>query len=73
MTYNLIEIITGLQVAYRQMKEQAAQLYGVTIQTIGSIGISAMMHGYVACHHTGEPSSRFERGGMEQRPRRVKS
>ena len=23
-TYNLIEIITGLQVAYRQMKEQAA-------------------------------------------------
>lgn len=53
-TYNLIEIITGLQVAYRQMKEQAAQLYGVTIQTIGSIGISAMMHGYVACHHTGE-------------------
>ncbi|MGG1697394.1 xylulokinase [Bacillus zhangzhouensis] len=53
-TYNLIDIITGLQVAYRQMKEQAEQMYGVTIQTIGSIGISAMMHGYVACDHTGE-------------------
>ena len=53
-TYNLIDIITGLQVAYREMKEQAEQKYGVTIQTIGSIGVSAMMHGYVACDHTGE-------------------
>lgn len=53
-TYNLIEIITGLQVAYREMKEQVEQRYGVTIQTIGSIGVSAMMHGYVACDHTGE-------------------
>ncbi|CAM5307029.1 ATPase [Bacillus safensis FO-36b] [Bacillus safensis subsp. safensis] len=55
-TYNLIDIITGLQVAYREMKEQAEQKYGVTIQTIGSIGVSAMMHGYVACDHTGEVS-----------------
>ncbi|MDM5298835.1 FGGY-family carbohydrate kinase [Bacillus pumilus] len=53
-TYNLIDIITGLQVAYRQMKEQAEEMYGVTIRTIGSIGISAMMHGYLACDHTGE-------------------
>ncbi|CAM5575677.1 ATPase [Bacillus safensis FO-36b] [Bacillus safensis subsp. safensis] len=53
-TYNLIDIITGLQVAYREMKEQAEQKYGVTIQTIGSIGVSAMMHGYAACDHTGE-------------------
>ncbi|MED1748946.1 FGGY-family carbohydrate kinase [Bacillus zhangzhouensis] len=53
-TYNLIDIITGLQVAYREMKEQVEQRYGVTIKTIGSIGVSAMMHGYVACDHTGE-------------------
>lgn len=53
-TYNLIDIITGLQVAYRHMKEQAELMYGVTIRTIGSIGVSAMMHGYVACDHTGE-------------------
>ncbi|MDF2001025.1 FGGY-family carbohydrate kinase [Bacillus pumilus] len=53
-TYNLIDIITGLQVAYREMKEQVEQRYGVTIQSIGSIGVSAMMHGYVACDHTGE-------------------
>ncbi|WP_368931055.1 xylulokinase [Bacillus pumilus] len=53
-TYNLIDIITGLQVAYREMKEQVEQRYDVTIQTIGSIGVSAMMHGYVACDHTGE-------------------
>ncbi|MFS0654791.1 xylulokinase [Bacillus sp. 179-C3.3 HS] len=53
-TYNLIEMITGLQMAYRRMKEQAKQKYGVTIRTIGSIGISAMMHGYIACDQTGE-------------------
>ncbi|MFJ5965381.1 xylulokinase [Bacillus sp. NPDC093026] len=53
-TYHLIDIITGLQVAYRHMKEEAERTYGVTIRTIGSIGVSAMMHGYIACDHTGE-------------------
>jgi sugar (pentulose or hexulose) kinase len=47
-TYNLEDIIKGLQDAYREMKEEVAQNYGITLQTVGSIGFSAMMHGYMA-------------------------
>ncbi|MFD2211583.1 xylulokinase [Virgibacillus halophilus] len=53
-TYNLADIITGLQTAYSEMKQQVERSHGVTIRTIGSIGISAMMHGYLAFDHTGE-------------------
>ncbi|MCM3770188.1 FGGY-family carbohydrate kinase [Priestia aryabhattai] len=53
-TYNLIDIITGLQRAYREMKQEVERSYGITIRTIGSIGISAMMHGYMAFDKTGE-------------------
>ncbi|MGE6629177.1 xylulokinase [Bacillus sp. NPDC077027] len=53
-TYNLVDMITGLQTAYREMKQEVERKYGVTIRTIGSIGISAMMHGYMAFDQTGE-------------------
>lgn len=53
-TYNLVDIITGLQTAYSEMKQEVEHNYGVTIRTIGSIGISAMMHGYMAFNNTGE-------------------
>lgn len=53
-TYNLIDIITGLQTAYSEMKQEVERNYGVTIRAIGSIGISAMMHGYMAFDNTGE-------------------
>lgn len=53
-TYNLVDIITGLQTAYSEMKQEVERNYGVTIRTIGAIGISAMMHGYMALDNTGE-------------------
>ncbi|WP_404330143.1 xylulokinase [Mesobacillus maritimus] len=53
-TYNLVDIITGLQSAYSELRNEVERQYGVTIRTIGSIGISAMMHGYLAFDHTGE-------------------
>lgn len=53
-TYNLVDIITGLQTAYSEMKQEVERNYGITIRTIGSIGFSAMMHGYMAFDHTGE-------------------
>jgi sugar (pentulose or hexulose) kinase len=53
-TYNLVDIITGLQAAYSEMKQEVERNYGITIRTIGSIGISAMMHGYMAFDKTGE-------------------
>ncbi|WP_340082782.1 FGGY-family carbohydrate kinase [Terribacillus sp. FSL K6-0262] len=53
-TYNLLDIITGMQTAYSEMKQEIERSYGVTIRTIGSIGFSAMMHGYMAFDKTGE-------------------
>ncbi|GEK60185.1 ATPase [Marinococcus halophilus] len=53
-TYNQVDIITGLQAAYSNMKFAVESKYGVTIRTIGSIGVSAMMHGYMPFDRTGE-------------------
>lgn len=53
-TYNLEDIIAGLQTAYREMKQEVERNYGVTLRTVGSIGFSAMMHGYMAFDSTGE-------------------
>lgn len=47
-TYSLEDIITGLQQAYAEMKHQVEHIYGIPLRTIGSIGFSAMMHGYMA-------------------------
>ncbi|WP_410768870.1 xylulokinase [Fontibacillus sp. BL9] len=47
-TYSLEDIIKGLQKAYSEMKQEIERNYGITLQTIGSIGFSAMMHGYMA-------------------------
>ncbi|MFV0364562.1 MAG: xylulokinase [Suipraeoptans sp.] len=47
-TYGLDEIHKGLSESYKAMKEDVKTKYGVTIHKIGSIGISAMMHGYLA-------------------------
>lgn len=53
-TYSQEEIITGLQTAYRAMKQEVQERYGVKLQTVGSIGFSAMMHGYMAFDQSGE-------------------
>ena len=53
-TYSLEDIWTGLQDSYQKMAEEVKQKYGVTIQNIGAIGFSAMMHGYMAFDKEGE-------------------
>lgn len=53
-TYDQEDILTGLQSAYREMKQEVQQKYAVTLQTVGSIGFSAMMHGYMAFDSTGK-------------------
>lgn len=47
-TYSLDMIIEGLQNCYRELKKEVKGKYGVTIEKIGAVGISAMMHGYLA-------------------------
>ena len=45
-TYSLEEIHTGIRKCYSSLRETVEKKYGVALQNIGSIGISAMMHGY---------------------------
>lgn len=53
-TYTLEDIWTGLQDSYRNMAEDVKEKYGVTLEKIGAIGISAMMHGYMVFDKDGE-------------------
>lgn len=47
-TYDLQEAWKGIQVCYAQLAGEVKSQYHVPLQRIGAIGISAMMHGYLA-------------------------
>lgn len=53
-TYSLDAIWSGLQDCYAKMAKDVENQYGVVLTTIGSIGFSAMMHGYMAFGQAGE-------------------
>jgi sugar (pentulose or hexulose) kinase len=53
-TYSLEDVWTGVQDSYKKMAEEVRGKYGVTLQTIGAIGFSAMMHGYMVFNKAGE-------------------
>ncbi len=46
-TYDLDEIWVGLQACYTELRDDVQEKYGVALTTIGSIGFSGMMHGYL--------------------------
>ena len=46
-TYSLEDIWKGLQDSYQKMKEDVKSEYGISLQIIGAIGFSGMMHGYM--------------------------
>ena len=47
-TYSLEDIWTGLQESYRKVREEVLAKYNLPLNTLGGIGFSAMMHGYMA-------------------------
>ncbi len=47
-TYSEEEIVQGLQSAYADLKRDVKEKYGVSLKKIRALGISAMMHGYLA-------------------------
>lgn len=53
-TYSMGEIIKGLQESYTKMALDVKQKYHITITTIGAIGFSGMMHGYMVFDEQGE-------------------
>lgn len=47
-TYSLDDIWTGLQESFRQLRSEVLETYDTPLNTIGVVGFSAMMHGYMA-------------------------
>ncbi|MDX1524132.1 MAG: FGGY family carbohydrate kinase, partial [Anaerolineae bacterium] len=47
-TYSLDDVWTGLQESYRKLSHEVFEKYNTSLQTIGAIGFSGMMHGYLA-------------------------
>ena len=46
-TYRLDDVWLGLQDSFRDLADDVQKRYGVTLATVGAIGVSAMMHGYI--------------------------
>src|SRR5699024_10662647 len=46
-TYDMEDVWSGLQAAYRELAEKFEVQHKVKLNTVGSIGFSAMMHGYL--------------------------
>lgn len=59
-TYSLEEIHTGVRGCYSSLRETVEKEYGVTLKKIGSIGVSAMMHGYMALDKDGKQVAPFQ-------------
>lgn len=53
-TYSIEDIWKGVQDSYQKLAQDVKQQYEVTLQTVGAIGFSGMMHGYMAFDSTGE-------------------
>jgi sugar (pentulose or hexulose) kinase len=47
-TYSLEDVWTGLQESFRNLSKEVLEKYGTPLKTMGAIGFSAMMHGYMA-------------------------
>ena len=47
-TYSLDDVWAGLQESYRNLSKDVLEKYNIPLKTIGAIGFSAMMHGYMA-------------------------
>lgn len=53
-TYSLDMIWKGIQSSYRDLCENIKKQYDVELKSIGAIGVSGMMHGYLAFNQQGE-------------------
>jgi sugar (pentulose or hexulose) kinase len=53
-TYSLESVWTGLQACYADLAADVQQRYQVDLTSVGSLGVSAMMHGYLAFDTAGE-------------------
>ncbi len=53
-TYSLDEVQAGMQASFSALSRDVSEKYGVELQKVGAIGVSAMMHGYLAFDQAGK-------------------
>lgn len=58
-TYSLKDAITGLQKSYAMLANNVRERLGTELVTVGAIGISGMMHGYLALDAAGRQLAPF--------------
>ena len=58
-TYHLEDVWTGIQAAFRELREEVQSRYGVPLTTLGAMGVSAMMHGYLPFDQNGAQLCEF--------------
>ena len=58
-TYHLEDVWTGIQAAFRELREEVQSRCGVPLTTLGAMGVSAMMHGYLPFDQNGEQLCEF--------------
>ena len=58
-TYSLKDVWAGVQDAFSNLKKDVFEKYGVKLTKLSAIGISAMMHGYLAFDKDGNQLAEF--------------
>lgn len=53
-TYDMDAVLDGVATCYANLAESVRQAYGTELTRLGSMGFSAMMHGYIATDAAGE-------------------
>src|SRR3954462_7058077 len=53
-TYSLEDVWAGVQHSFAALADDVRQRHGVELSTVGALGVSAMMHGYLAFYVDGE-------------------
>src|SRR4051812_18068704 len=53
-TYPLESVWSGLQACYADLAGTVRERYGTELTSVGALGVSAMMHGYLAFDAAGE-------------------
>ena len=58
-TYSMDAVHTGLQTCFANLKADVRARYGVELDCVGAIGVSAMMHGYLPFDRDGKQLAEF--------------
>ncbi len=58
-TYGMDRVHTGVQTCFARLAEDVKTRYGVALDTVGAIGVSAMMHGYLPFDAEGKQLAEF--------------